>query len=431
MSTPRLSLLATLRRANIGLVTMAIIGAWLALTIIAYVNLRVYVTQNLQLVANSIAYSAQAATVFQDSLSAQEILNAIASQENLIAAEVVGGNGKALATFRRKPDSLLESSFAALGDKLFPQRSAADIRLDDKTVGRVTLQGTNVVYVKFFASTVVAVFILMALVALAVAQLSRRVQREIVSPLNSLASLTHAVRVSRTFDRRAPPANVVEIHQLGEDFNALLTELQKYEAEQQARAAELQSVNESLSHQATHDGLTGLANRAHFREHLARALAAHRDTDSNVGVLYLDYDHFKSINDRLGHAVGDKLLIEVARRLKSIVRRSDLVARLGGDEFAVLLAPLQSISHATIIAEKIVVAMRDPIAVSTEESYSGSVSVGVAVAPEHAATLEQLLLAADAAMYQAKEALRNTYRVAAAADASSQSIRPAEPDAAA
>ena len=414
MSADRLSMLATLRRANISLVAMAIIGAWLALTIIAYVNLRVYVTQNLQLVANSIAYSAQAATVFRDAMSAQEILNAIASQEHLISAEVVASNGTLLASFHGRPDSLFESTFAAFGDQLFPQRSAADIRVEDKTVGRVTLQGTNVVYVKFFASTMVAVFILLALIWLAVAQLSRRIQREIVSPLNSLAALTHAVRISRNFDRRAPPAKVVEIHQLGEDFNALLTELEKYEAEQQARAAELQSVNESLSHQATHDGLTGLANRAHFREQLARALSAQRKNNAMVGVLYLDYDYFKSINDRLGHAVGDKLLIEVARRLRSIVRRSDLVARLGGDEFAVLLAPLQSIAHATGIADKIVTAMRDPIALSTEETFSGSVSVGVAVAPEHATTLELLLLAADAAMYRAKAEQRNTYRVATA-----------------
>ena len=414
MSADRLSMLATLRRANISLVTMTIISAWLALTLIAYVNLRVYVTQNLQLVANSIAYSAQAATAFQDAMSAQEILNTIATQENLISAELVGSNGTPLASFRRKSDTLLESTFASLGDQLFPQRSAADIRVEDKTVGRVTLQGTNVVYVKFFASTLVAVVILMAMVALAVAQLSRRVQREIVFPLNILASLTHAVRVSRTFDRRAPPAKVVEIHQLGEDFNALLSELEKYEREQQARAAQLQSVNESLSHQATHDGLTGLANRAHFREQLARTLSAQRDDDAMVGVLYLDYDHFKSINDRLGHAVGDTLLIEVARRLRSIVRRGDLVARLGGDEFAILLAPLKSIVHATNIADKIVTAMRDPIALSTEESFSGSVSVGVAVAPEHATTLESLLLAADAAMYQAKAEQRNTYRVAQA-----------------
>lgn len=414
MSADRLSMLATLRRANISLVTMAIISAWLALTLIAYVNLRVYVTQNLQLVANSIAYSAQAATAFQDAMSAQEILNTIATQENLISAEVVGSSGTTLASFHRKQDNLFESTFAALGDQMFPQRSAADIRVEDKTVGRVTLQGTNVVYVKFFASTLVAVFMLMALVSLAVAQISRRVQREIVFPLNILASLTHAVRVSRSFGRRAPPAKVVEIHQLGEDFNALLSELEKYEREQQAREAQLQSVNKSLSHQATHDSLTGLANRAHFREQLERTLAAQRDDDAMVGVLYLDYDHFKSINDRLGHAVGDKLLIEVARRLRSIVRRGDLVARLGGDEFAILLAPLKSIVHATSIADKIVKAMRVPIALSTEESFSGSVSVGVAVAPEHATTLEPLLLAADAAMYQAKAEHRNTYRVAQA-----------------
>ena len=412
MSADRLSLLATLRRANLGLVTIAIFSAWLALTIIAYANLRVYVTQNLQLVANSIAYSAQAATVFQDAMSAQEILNAIASEEKLISAEVQSSSGMLLASFHRKPENLFESTFAALGDQLFPQRSAADIRLENKTVGRVTLQGASVVYVKFFASTLVAVFILMAMVAFAVAQLSRRVQREIVFPLNSLASLTHAVRISRTFDRRAPPAKVEEIHQLGEDFNALLTELQRYEDEQKARAAELQSVNDSLSHQATHDGLTGLANRAHFREQLTRALSAQKENHAMVGVLYLDYDHFKSINDRLGHAVGDKLLIEVARRLRSIVRRSDLVARLGGDEFAVLLAPLQNVAHATGIAGKIVTAMRDPMALSSEESFSGSVSVGVAVAPEHAAALEPLLFAADAAMYQAKAEHRNTYRLA-------------------
>ena len=412
MNADRLSLLATLRRANLGLVTVAILGAWLALTIIAYANLRVYVTQNLQLVANSIAYSAQAATVFQDAMSAQEILNAIAVQENLISAEVISGNGKPLAIFRRKPDSLFESSFATFGDQLFPQRSAADIRLENKTVGRVTLQGTNVVYIKFFASTLVAVFVLMAMVAFAVAQLSRRVQREIVFPLNSLASLTHAVRLSRTFHRRAPPAKVEEIHQLGEDFNALLTELQKYEDEQKARAAELQSANDSLSHQATHDGLTGLANRAHFREQLALALAAQTESSAMIGVLYLDCDHFKSINDRLGHAVGDQLLVEVARRLRSIVRRGDLVARLGGDEFAVMLAPLQSLAHATNIADKIVTAMRDPIALSNNETFTGSVSVGVAVAPNHADELESLLLAADAAMYRAKAEHRNTYRIA-------------------
>jgi diguanylate cyclase len=418
MSAERLSLLATLRRANLGLVTIAVFSAWLALTIIAYANLRVYVTQNLQLVANSIAYSAQAATVFQDAMSAQEILNAIAAQENLLSAEVRTGNGTRLATFRRKPDGLFESSFAGLGDHLFPQRSAADIRLENKTVGRVTLQGTSAVYMKFFASTLVAVFILMAMVAFAVAQLSRRVQREIVFPLNSLAALTHAVRISRTFDRRAPPAKVEEINQLGEDFNALLTELQRYEEEQKARAAALQSANESLSHQASHDSLTGLANRARFREQLARELLVQNESHAKVGVLYLDYDHFKSINDRLGHAIGDELLVEVARRLRSIVRRSDLVARLGGDEFAVLLAPLQSITHATNIANKIVTAMREHITLSNGEAFSGSVSVGVAIAPEHAISLEPLLLAADAAMYQAKAEHRNTYRLAQADAAS-------------
>lgn len=412
MNTNRPSLLATMRRANLSLVVTAISGAWLALTLVAYVNLRIYVNQNLQLVANSIAYAVQAATYFHDAASAQETITLIGSKEELVTAEVFDALGTRLASFESQPSGRVDASLRAIGDLLFPQLAATAVQLNEQVVGRVAIRGNSLVYVTFFGSALAAVFVCLGLVVLAVARLSRRLEREVVEPLNHLASLTHAVRLSRSFGRRAAPATVKEIHQLGEDFNALLAEIERHEAEQQTRAKHLLSANESLSHQATHDSLTGLPNRLHFRERLAQELAAHAAIGNRVGVLYVDNDNFKAVNDRYGHAAGDALLIESGRRIRSVLRGTDIVARVGGDEFAVLLSPLRSVEDAGVVASNIVRVMREPVVVSAGIEVVSSVSVGVAVVPDHAETLDELLVAADAAMYQAKSEERNTYRVA-------------------
>ena len=160
-----------------------------------------------------------------------------------------------------------------------------------------------------------------------------------------------------------------------------------------------------LSHLATHDPLTGLANRAALVDDLTRALHAGRRAGRLVAVLMLDLDHFKLVNDSLGHAVGDQLLKAAARRLDDLVRSGDLVARLGGDEFVIVMRDLADSSEALRVALRIVESFRVPINAAGHEMVT-TASVGLAIASEHADT-ETVLSEADTALYRAKDAGRD------------------------
>jgi diguanylate cyclase (GGDEF)-like protein len=155
-------------------------------------------------------------------------------------------------------------------------------------------------------------------------------------------------------------------------------------------------------HQASHDDLTGLPNRLLFTDRLERAIAHAERNDMPVGVLYIDLDRFKDVNDTFGHEAGDQLLREVASRLAECARHEDTVARLSGDEFAVLLPHLRSADDVAVVAGRILEAMREPVAVADVEIASIG-SIGVAVYPHDGTHPADLLNAADAAMYRAKD----------------------------
>ncbi|WP_189236671.1 putative bifunctional diguanylate cyclase/phosphodiesterase [Planomonospora parontospora] len=164
-------------------------------------------------------------------------------------------------------------------------------------------------------------------------------------------------------------------------------------------------LHRQLAHQATHDTLTQLANRALFAERTAEALA---DTGLRGSALALiDLDDFKAVNDRLGHAVGDTLLVAVAHRLRACVRRGDTVARLGGDEFAVLLLDV-TVAEAEQIVERIIQALRTPVSADGHELLVQA-SVGLVDSPQGAAGASELLRRADVAMYTAKEQGKSRY----------------------
>jgi len=155
-------------------------------------------------------------------------------------------------------------------------------------------------------------------------------------------------------------------------------------------------------HQATHDVLTGLPNRLLYLDRLERAIAHAQRNDVPVGVLYIDLDRFKDVNDTFGHGAGDRLLKETARRLAECARHEDTVARLAGDEFAVLLPHLRSVEDVGLVAGRILDSLREPIALDGVEIHSIG-SVGAAVFPNDGRTPGELLSAADAAMYRAKD----------------------------
>lgn len=170
-----------------------------------------------------------------------------------------------------------------------------------------------------------------------------------------------------------------------------------------SRIAELRAQGRQL---ATRDPLTSLANRDLFHDRLARALATSKRTGQRMGVLFLDLDNFKLVNDSLGHAAGDQLLRVVASIITGCLRESDTAARLGGDEFGVLLTSLAEEIDADRLARKVIHALSRPIPIHGRSVYC-SVSIGIATVPGNGADADDLLRKADTAMYHAKARGRN------------------------
>lgn len=163
-----------------------------------------------------------------------------------------------------------------------------------------------------------------------------------------------------------------------------------------------------LRHQAFHDALTGVPNRLLFGELLERAIAGAERNEGQLAVCYLDLDGFKAVNDKLGHAAGDKLLIEVSRRLNLITRSCDAMSRLGGDEFALLFTDLHSSLECDEILKRVQKVIHEPVDLDGE-IVRISASIGVALYPQDANEAELLLRYADQAMYQAKKQGKNGY----------------------
>ena len=170
--------------------------------------------------------------------------------------------------------------------------------------------------------------------------------------------------------------------------------------------SDLKEKQEEVEKLAYFDHLTGLANRIQFKTQLDRQLAHTQRDNSRLALFYLDLDHFKHINDTLGHEAGDQLLQTIAKRLQDCLRREDLVARLGGDEFAVLLDAVEGPQYIYRVAQKIIHQLNEPIYLKNKEIVMG-VSIGITIAPDDGDRAEILMKNADLAMYQAKEKGRN------------------------
>jgi diguanylate cyclase (GGDEF)-like protein len=175
----------------------------------------------------------------------------------------------------------------------------------------------------------------------------------------------------------------------------------------QALSRRLAAMVGQLEHRAFHDGLTGLPNRALFRERIGHALRRRSQAGTPLALLFIDLDDFKTVNDQLGHAIGDDLLVAVARRLLTCIRDEDTVARLGGDEFAILLERAPGHEVAVRVAGRILEAMRPPFTLGGAEVRA---SVGVTVSD--ATEVDDVLREADVAMYTAKARGKGRYELA-------------------
>ena len=402
---PRRTLDSVLRRAHLSVSLIAVLAAGLTLTAVALLALRVYSDQNLRLVARSMSYTVEGAVVFGDALVAKEALALIGVNEDIDQAQVSDKAGKVLARWERGEHGTRYYIERALTGWMLPDSLTLPVMRNNQAIGSLTLVPHSRSLLPFLLSGLSCLLACLVLSLVVAVRLSRRMETEITSPLRHLAETAHRVRRDRSFELRVPPANIAELNQLNDDFNALLDELEAWQSH-------LQKEHASLSHRANHDSLTGLSNRAFMEAELERAIIEARVGNGKVAVLFLDSDRFKYINDTFGHASGDRVLVTIAARIKQQLREGDLVARLGGDEFAILLKPLRNSSDAMHIADNIIAAMAQAIELPTGNSIVSSLTIGVAVFPDHAIDAASLVGAADEAMYRAKQAQRGTRQVA-------------------
>jgi len=173
--------------------------------------------------------------------------------------------------------------------------------------------------------------------------------------------------------------------------------------------AQLREHQKRLYHAVHHDTLTNLPNRMLLQDRLSRMMMKAKRNKTYVAILFLDLDRFKKINETLGHDIGDHLLLEVSKRLKNCVRKSDTVARIGGDEFGVILDDLRDVKFVAVVARKFLQALSKPIIIQEYELYATS-SIGISLYPDDGEDEDVLFRCADTALYRAKDAGKNNYQ---------------------
>jgi len=172
---------------------------------------------------------------------------------------------------------------------------------------------------------------------------------------------------------------------------------------------ELKKQKNILDHQAHHDALTGLPNRVLFNDRVSQAIEKSKRYNLKFALLFIDLDHFKEVNDSLGHDVGDEILKTVTSRLKKVIRGEDTISRFGGDEFTVILEDLTQIQDASFIADKLLHSLSQSMNVNDNVLYVSS-SIGISIYPDDGVSTQNLLKFADSAMYKAKNEGRNNYQ---------------------
>lgn len=171
----------------------------------------------------------------------------------------------------------------------------------------------------------------------------------------------------------------------------------------------LKSVEEKLTYQANYDMLTGLPNRLLFHDRLGHAIEQSQRCGKKLALLFLDLDNFKSVNDALGHLVGDELLVQVSQRIKHTIRESDTVARLGGDEFTIIIEQVENKLQVTTVAEHLIAALNNPYQILSHK-VAVTASIGITFCPADGRNINELIKNADNAMYMAKEHGRNNFQ---------------------
>ena len=371
-------------------------------------------TNRLLIQSQIIANNSLSALLFDDPSTATEVLTALQADITINSANIETNTKQLFATYLKSTST--PSSSLYLYDALpWLQKEYSieqDIFYRGDRIGSVhitaslsQLHQNNINYilitslVSVFSMTITLLLINVAL-------------RQTISPIINLTKTTQKISLLHNYKLRAEVLSHDEIGELARNFNDMLSEIEHkdhiLEKTVANRTAELLQLNNRLQHEAFHDPLTGLANRFLFEDRLQVVITHAQRNNSLFALMYFDLDHFKDINDTLGHDTGDALLIAVTQRMKTAIRAEDTLCRIGGDEFTLIINTIESAADAETVAQKMLTAFALPFTCN-EHELSISCSIGISLYPEHSSNKRKLKQFADIAMYSSKHSGRNNY----------------------
>lgn len=409
-----LSLRSKLLSVNIGIVAVSLCVMIGIVVISSWRHAEELLLNDTQTQAKVLGDAAGAALIFDDPHGAEEILRTLRLSPHIQEAALFDSDRALVAYYRRDgqgPRPFLPSMEREEGyisaDSLL--EVSQPIRVNGNPVGRIVLRADLTMLAGRLQGVALATAAA-SLAALAVAVLLSMALRELVAgPILRLSRVIQEISAQGDYSRRAAVEGRDEVATLARDFNSMIEQIERrntaliHELEQRRQA------EARLDHLAHFDPLTGLPNRRHFHGRIEAGVALSTQFAEPLALMFIDLDNFKYVNDTLGHDAGDKLLQYVAKTLQNTLRANDIICRLGGDEFAIIIDGTVEDHQLAAVAVKLIGALAQPIYIGDNAIQVGC-SVGIARCPSDCTTAETLLQAADAAMYDAKAAGKNTYR---------------------
>jgi len=418
-------------------VSLTVVVVFILMSISAFMNYRaqeLIITENLAnentMLGNFIASIAPEALLSYDYDRLEHYMTEIGNGKDIMYAAIISPDDKTLASYidrraryitqliSQKNTIEIRNIIAGLKDKPGVINLQFPIIYEKKVLANLAIGISKERVIDFTRSRLISTMLLSTLFSVLLG-----LGIYFIFRVYTLRPIFHLVRgakriTNEDFDQEVDVKSQDELGRLAVTFNHMMRHIretnrqkdsalgqvrelnQLLERRVEVRTHELELANQKLEKIALHDSLTNLPNRFSIQDNLNRGIADAKLNGSAFSVIMMDLDRFKEINDTLGHDCGDQLLVEVGRRLQSVLRPTDLVGRLGGDEFAILLPETDEIGAGTV-AHKMLMALEPPFEIA-DMSFNIGASLGIATYPKHGNTTSVLLKSADVAMYQAK-----------------------------
>ncbi|MEH6578155.1 MAG: EAL domain-containing protein [Amphritea sp.] len=391
--------------------------AALLFIVLEIVSTRHHFIERVNTLSTFLSINIRTSLQFDDPIAGNEILQALRTEENLAAAYIYRADGSLFARYKANTETGSTQALAPepsyqLRSTLFDNHQfngrffeyTQPIRVDDKLIGQAYFQYSLASVEKFLMVYLIVVVIIYLLSMLAVYSIAFKLQRRISGPIERILEAMQAITLKQHFGIRIRKGDDDEIGAIITGFNEMIEQIDH-------NARELEQQRQEIERHVFYDALTGLANRRLLIHKTEQEIVRSKRSHQKGALLYLDLDHFKTINDSLGHAVGDELLKTVSARISQVLREADTPARFGGDEFVILLPELgreeaKAGNNALSVADKIRDAISAPIKINESELHV-TPSIGIVLFDAHHSDFEKLIVQADLAMYRAKDEGRN------------------------